>query len=277
MRASSLAKVCKSLFALAAIAFVLNILPTDANPRQPAQKRLVEPTKIVDLTQVLAPGMPDFHGDRDAFKYTRTFTIEENGYANGSFMMPEHLGTHIDAPSHFDKDGKSIDNSPPESLILPCVVIDVRDEVKRNSDYCLTLEKIKAFEKNGGIPQGSAVLLLTGWSTRWNEPETYRNLDKNGIMHFPGFSSEAADYLASTKHVSCLGIDTLSIDAGDSSTFTVHNHELAKGLIFIENLTNLDTLPARGATLFCGPLRIKDGTGSPARILAVVPKFGESR
>jgi kynurenine formamidase len=231
----------------------------------------IDPNKVVDLTHELAQGMPDFHGDEHAFKYQQTYSIAKDGYANGTFSMPEHLGTHIDAPSHFMQGGTSIDKIPAAKLILPCVVIDVRKEVEDDPDYCLTLDKVKAFEKNSEIPGGAAVLLLTGWSKRWDNPVSYRNLDKNGTMHFPGFSFEAAEYLANQKHASCLGIDTLSLDPGNSAKFPVHNHELPRGLFFIENLTALDKIPAQGALIICAPLRIKDGTGSPARILAVLP------
>jgi kynurenine formamidase len=270
------AKKSKFAFPLASVCFFLLIfaIPVIAENKSSEshiESGHIDPAKVVDLTHELSPGMPDFHGDEHAFKYQQTFSIAKDGYANGSFSMPEHLGTHIDAPSHFAEGGTSIDKIPAAKLILPCVVIDVRKEVQENSDYCLTLEKIKSFEKKNVIPDGAAVLLLTGWSARWDQPVSYRNTDKNGTMHFPGFSFEAAEYLAKQKHASCLGIDTLSLDPGISTDFQVHNHELPRGLFFIENLAALDKIPPVGATLICGPLRIKNGTGSPARILALLP------
>lgn len=223
--------------------------------------------QVIDLTHVLGPGLPDFHEGSVPFTYELTYTVKKDGYAGGKFCMPEHYGTHIDAPSHFVEGAASIDQVSADSLIRPCVVIDVRDEVKKNSDYQLTVEKIKDFEKHGKINAGWIVLLLTGWEDRWSSPTDYRNADSTGTMRFPSFSPEAAAYLAD-KNVVGLGVDTISADYGLSKTYGVHHIALEKGMFLIENLNNLDKLPARGAELFCGVLPIKGGTGAPARVLA---------
>ncbi len=227
--------------------------------------------QVVDLTHVLAPGIPDFHGLPDAFQYKMLFTIGKDGFADGQITMPEHIGTHVDAPCHFSAGSPSIDEMPAANMVVPCVVIDVRDEVKKNPDYCVTEEKICEFEKGGAIPQHSAVLLLTGWAGRWPDTAAYRNPDSAGVMHFPGFSAAAAGYLANQRQVNYLGIDTLSLDPGNSKDYAVHGLTLKKGMQLIENLDALDKLPARGATLVCAPLKIKGGTGSPARVFAILP------
>lgn len=229
------------------------------------------PDKIIDLTHVLGPDLPNFHEGDASFDYRMLYTIPKDGFADGDFSTPEHYGTHIDAPSHFITDGQSIDQVPASKLILPAIVIDVRDEVKTNADYRLTVDKIKEFEKSGAIPSGSAVLLLTGWAERFHDPAAFRNADANGVMHYPAFSAEAAEYLVNTRQAAALGVDTISLDYGLSTDFPVHHFALGKGLILIENLNNLDKLPARGSLVFFGPLRIKNGTGSPARILAISP------
>jgi kynurenine formamidase len=231
----------------------------------------IEAGKLVDLTHLLGDGIPDFHGDPHAFKYRTAFTIAKDGCADGSYETPEHLGTHIDAPCHFSEGGASIDQLPASRLIVPCVVIDARQEVAADPDYCLTMEKIQTFEKDGQIPPNSAVLLLTGWSDRWSKPDTYRNADAKGTMHFPGFGGEAADLLVNDRHVAYLGIDTLSLDPGNSTKYPVHNKALSRGLYLIENLDSLAKLPARGAMLVCAPLRIKNGTGSQSRVFAILP------
>lgn len=228
--------------------------------------------KIVDLTHVLTSGLPDFQPGEDGFHYTTLKTLAKDGYAIGSFCTAEHYGTHIDAPSHFAQGQPSIDEIPADKFILPCVVIDVRKEVESDPDYRLTVDKIKSFERKGKIPKGSAVLLFTGWADKWADTKAYRNADDKGVMHFPGFSDEAADYLVNTSQVATLGIDTLSIDCGASHDYPVHSHALAKGIFMIENLDNLSQLPARNATLYCGPLKIKGGSGSPARIIAILPE-----
>ncbi|MFN8658289.1 MAG: cyclase family protein [Candidatus Obscuribacterales bacterium] len=230
----------------------------------------IDSNKLVDLTHVLSDGIPDFHGDMHAFKYKLKFTVAKDGYADGQYDTPEHLGTHVDAPCHFATGAASIDKLPVSKLIVPCVVIDVRKETAANADYSLTVEKLKAFEKNGRIPQGAAVLLLTGWSDRWTKPAAYRNADAKGTMHFPGFSAEAADYLIE-RNVSYVGIDTLSTDPGNSTTYPVHHKVLTKGIYMIENLDALNKLPSRGALLVVGPLPVKGGTGCQARVFAILP------
>jgi kynurenine formamidase len=261
-----------SLLAACALQLSANSHDTaTANAKTETAPPQIATRKIVDLTHSLASGIPDFHGDTNAFVYKKTFTVQKDGYGNGSFSMPEHLGTHIDAPSHFFDGKQSIDQISAQKLIVPCVVLDVREEVKRDPDYRLTVEKIKSFEQAGKIPNDCAVLLLTGWSERWSNPDSYRNADAKGVMHFPGFGEESADFLVNQRHVATLGIDTLSTDAGSSDVFPVHKLVLGSGTYMIENLDRLADLPARNAVLFCGPLRIKDGTGGPARILAVIP------
>lgn len=227
--------------------------------------------KVVDLSHVLGPNLPDFHKGKTAFKYTKLYTIAKNGYGDGVFTTPEHYGTHVDAPVHFIAGAKSIDKIEAANLLAPAVVIDVREEVKmkKDVDYRLTVEKIKQFEEDGEIAPGSAVLLLTGWAERFGDPDKYTNADKKGGMHFPAYSAEAAEYLLA-KGVKTLGLDTISADYGPSTDFPVHKKILGAGGILIENLNNLDKLPARGAKVFFGALPIKDGTGSPARVIAVV-------
>jgi kynurenine formamidase len=249
-----------------------------STPASATREAAVEPlslrspaNNIIDLTHVLGPDLPDFHAGSDAFHYKKVFSIEKDGYANGSFCTVEHYGTHVDAPSHFFVDGISIDKIGADKLVLPCFVIDVREKVKDNSDYRLTVEDIKDFEKKGQIPPHSAVLLLTGWAGKWGPTGDYRNADDKGVMHFPGFDKDSAEYLVNTRHASCLGIDTLSIDAGTSNVYAAHKIALGSGIYMIENLNDLHLLPARGAWLITAPLKLQGGTGSPARVFALKP------
>jgi kynurenine formamidase len=188
----------------------------------------------------------------------------------GRFEVPEHFGTHIDAPIHFVPGTASIDQVPASKFILPAFVLDVRQEVVENSDYVLTTDVIRRFEQDGEIAPNSVVLLLTGWDKHFASWERYRNVGKDNRMHFPGYSNDAASFLVNERHVAALGIDTLSIDAGIDEAYSVHNMALRQNLYLIENLTRLDQLPVRGAILFCGPLAIEGGSGSPARVLAMV-------
>lgn len=226
--------------------------------------------RVVDLTHPINADVPTWEGDKGEFRYEKLSSVAKDGYLSGAFRIPEHFGTHIDAPAHFIEGAISVDKLPPERLILPAVVIDVRKEVAANPDYELTVEKIKQWEEHGRLSLGAAVLLLTGWSQRYSDTNAYRNPDTLKHMHFPGYSLAAAKYLIEDRKVSALGIDTLSIDPGQTEVFPVHKFALGHDLFLIENLNNLDLLPARGVLIFCGALPIAGGSGCPARVLAIV-------
>lgn len=227
--------------------------------------------RVIDLTHKLNSGTPAYGGESDAFRYEKLSRIERDGYASGAFRVPEHFGTHVDAPGHF-LDGKTtVDLIDPNRLIAPAAVIDIRRQASRDPDYRLTVADIQNWEQKGAIPSGAIVLLLTGWDVRYANAERYRNADKNGDLHFPGFSEDSIKYLVTKRSIVALGIDTLSIDYGASKDFGGHKLSHGAGLYHIENLANLDKLPARGAVIFTGPLAIENGSGSPARVLAIAP------
>lgn len=227
--------------------------------------------RVVELSHDLSADTPTFGGERDAFRYEKLSEVDRDGYASGAVRLPEHFGTHVDAPGHFIKGGATIDHIDVRRFIAPVAVIDIRRQAQQNADYRLTVADIQAWERGGRIPDGAAVLLLTGWDKRYSDWNQYRNPDKEGVLHFPGYAEEAINYLTTARRVVALGIDTLSIDYGPSKDFAGHRRSHASGLYHIENLTRLDQLPARGAAIFVGPLAIANGSGSPARVLAIVP------
>jgi kynurenine formamidase len=273
-------KVFRFLFIV--VALLATIFPVPASAREKTEpmnclSTLIEQIRdrklaVIDLSHTLNNKTPLFDEHEPEMVYKTVANYEHDGYRAGSFEMLEHFGTHIDAPAHFVSSNPTIDQLDPDKMILPAVVIDVRDEVEKNADYRLTKEKIIAFEKTASIPAGSAVFLLTGWGHRWGDAKLYRNADAKGESRFPGFGIEAAKYLVEEKKIFALGIDTLSIDYGLSKEFDVHKLVLGRKLFMIENLDKLDLLPATGAVVFCGPMKLEGGSGSPARILAVVPK-----
>jgi kynurenine formamidase len=177
----------------------------------------------------------------------------------------------VDAPNHFVEGGQAVTDLPLQTLISPAVVIDASVDINGNGDAVLKLATVQAWEeKHGVIPAGCVVLLRTGWEDLYDQPQRY-GAGPDGL-HFPGFGVEAASYLVECGVVG-IGIDTLGIDAGVDSDFPVHRHvTLPKQVWHIENLTNLKSLPATGALVFIGVLPLVDGSGSPARILALVPK-----
>ena len=229
-------------------------------------------TRVVDLTYTINARLPSWPGDERVFETQVVATPEKDGYFARSFWTLEHYGTHMDAPAHFPPGKTTLDKIPIAHFFGPAVVIDVRKEAGRDSDYRLTVDRIKAWEAaNGRIPAGAIALLRTGWAARWPNQKLYRNTDAKEVMHFPGYSVEAANLLMARGAVG-LGIDTLSVDYGPSKNFEVHRVDLPKGLYNLENLANLDRLPEAGAFLIAAPIKLEGGSGGPARVFATLPQ-----
>jgi len=237
----------------------------------------IDETKLVDLTYpldeqtVFWPTNKPFTWERAAWGKTA------NGYwyASGNFSMSEHGGTHIDAPIHFAEGRLAVDEIPLQKLIAPAVVIDVRPSVAENHDYRLSRKDLERWEgRHGPIQQGAVVLMLTGWGQGWPDKSRYLGSSTPSdpkTLHFPGFSKEAADFLVKEQHIDGIGIDTPSIDYGASQDFIVHQIINGANLYGLENIANMDKLPAQGAILVALPIKIKGGTGGPVRIIAILP------
>lgn len=229
--------------------------------------------RMVDLTHPYAIGMPYWPG---RLQHPFEHIVEEvrPRVWGGCFRMAEHSGTHVDAPRHFVAEGRSAEALKVEEMILLGVVIDVSDQAAADPDYSLTVDEIWQWERrHGPIPPGAAVLLHSGWGRRWHDAEAYLNKDAEGVLHFPGYSGEAARFLVEERRTTLLGVDTLSADnmvrtlAEDSPVHRVV-HE-ADGQI-IENVANVDKLPATDFILFVSSIPIKGATGAPARVVAFV-------
>jgi len=228
-------------------------------------------TRVVDMTYALNAQLPAWPGDGRAFEAKVEATPEKDGYFARSFWTLEHYGTHMDAPAHFPPGKEFLDQIPVTHLFAPAVVIDVREEAGKDPDYRLRVMRVEKWEAlHGRIPTGAVVLLRTGWASRWPDQARYRNMDSAGVMHFPGFSVEAAKLLIERGAVA-LGIDTLSIDYGPSKDFEVHRVTLPAGLYQLENLANMDQLPEAGAFLISAPIKLEGGSGGPVRVFAILP------
>src|SRR6266513_2914527 len=207
-------------------------------------------TRVLDLSYAVSDKLVPWPGDEQFFEAKVNASIEKNGYFTRSFWMLEHYGTH---------------------LVGPAVVIDVRAESGKDADYQLGAARVEAWEKgHGRIPEQAIVLLRTGWASRWPDVRKYRNQDEKGKMHFPGFSAEAAKLLIERK-VSGLGCDTLSVDHGASSDYSVHHLALGAGLYQLENLADLSELPEPAAFLIVAPIKLEGGSGGPVRVFALLP------
>ena len=196
-------------------------------------------------------------------------------YEANNFTAAEHGGTHIDAPCHFGKDKKTVDAIPLEQLMGPAVVVDVRAACAKDADYRVTRQDLLDDEaKHGRIPDGAIVLLLTGWGERWPDRKRYLGDDRPGEtsnLHFPGYSRQAAEFLTRERRVDAVGLDTPSLDHGPSRDFIAHQIFNGADVPGLENVAALDRLPPRGATVYALPMKIRGGSGGPARIFAVLP------
>ena len=198
-------------------------------------------------------------------------------YSANNFSSAEHGGTHIDAPVHFARGKLSVDRIPLDSLIAPVVVIDVTAASAKDADYQVTAADLQAFEQqHGSIPSGTIVLLKTGFASRWPDAQQYLGTGERGEaavakLHFPGLHPAAAEWLVANRPVKAVGIDTASIDYGQSKLFETHRTLMGHDIPALENLASLDRLPPTGAYLIALPMKIGGGSGAPLRAVAILP------
>jgi kynurenine formamidase len=196
-------------------------------------------------------------------------------YSSYNYGGSEHVGTHLDAPFHFAEGKWTTEKIPLSRTIGPGVVVDVRRKTANNPDYLLQVEDIRAWERtHGRIPAGAIVLAHTGWGKFWGDRKRYFGTDEPGNvtdLHFPGLSKNSAEFLVKQRRVKAVGIDTPSIDHGPSKDFVVHQVLGEANVPIFENVAALDRVPAKGATIFALPMKIKGGSGAPLRIFALLP------
>jgi len=202
---------------------------------------------------------------------------EENyWYEINDFKMGEHVGTHLDAPIHFAQNGWSVDEIPPERLISPVMVIDLRQKVQANADYQITIEDLLEWESTSNQNLSHLAILWTGWSSHWQDKESYlgTSTSNTSLLHFPGLHPDAAQWLVDNRNVHGLGIDTASIDYGQSKAYKSHRILFAENIFVLENL-NTNPLVSSDLSAFklpyivINPLKITAGSGSPIRPLMV--------
>ncbi len=196
-------------------------------------------------------------------------------YSANNFSGAEHGGTHIDAPIHFAEKAESVDELSLEKLMGNAVKIDVSRKALKNSDYLISVEDLQNWEKeNGKIPSGNIVLLQTGFGQFYPDKKKYLGTEERGPeavkeLHFPGLSPEAAQWLISKRNIKAVGIDTASIDYGQSQDFKTHVALMSQNIPAFENVAFLEKLPAKGFQVIALPMKIKGGSGGPLRIIAI--------
>jgi kynurenine formamidase len=234
--------------------------------------------KIVDLSHPF-DAQTIYWPTEEGFKLEKEQAgVTDKGYyyASNKFSAPEHGGTHIDAPRHFSASGNTLDQVPLEQLMGNAILIDVTRQCDANRDYLISVDDFNTWEKqHGQIPDGAIVLLRTGFAKYWPDRVKYMGTDERGAaavakLHFPGLSPDAARWITASRSIKAIGLDTPSIDYGQSTLFESHQVLFAKNIPAFENLGDLSALPAEGFFVIAMPMKIAAGSGGPLRVAAFV-------
>jgi kynurenine formamidase len=235
--------------------------------------------RIVDLSHPF-DAQTIYWPTEDGFKLEKEHdgvTPQGYYYASNKFCAPEHGGTHIDAPRHFAITSYTTDQIPLDQLMGDGILIDVTKQSEGNRDYLVSVEDFTNWEKqNGQIPNGAIILLRTGFAKYWPDRVKYMGTDERGAgavpkLHFPGLSPAAAKWLSTNRQIKAIGLDTPSIDYGQSTTFETHQILYTKNIPGFENVGDMSALPAKGFWVIAMPMKIGGGSGGPLRIAAIVP------
>lgn len=242
--------------------------------------------QVIDLTQRLTPETPVIQlpppfANTPGFKQHAISQFDDKGpgwYWNW-MEIGEHVGTHFDAPCHWvtGKDKPCVDDLQAKDFVGPAVVIDVASDVQNNADFVATRETLLAWEKqHGRIPSRAWVILRTGWGSRANDPKAFFNTGPDGAPHYPGFGKDSAEFLTRERDVLGVGTEAIGTDAaiGAKADPAFPNHAIMHGAgkFGLTQLANVDKLPATGAVLVAAPLKMQRGSGSPVRVVAILPQ-----
>lgn len=223
--------------------------------------------RVADLTHTFTEGFPVFTGaspDRETINDFPT-----SGFYAQRWTFGEHSGTHMDAPGHFVPGGRLSPEITPQELIAPIVVIDISNKAESDPNAMVELDDLIKFERrHGRIPKGALVAGDSGWAAKVGDPDAFKGGPAFPNYNFPGWSEEAALWLVEKRDVTGIGIDTMSLDPGNSLTFPVHVNFLATDRYGLENLAGLDRIPPRGATAYVGLIPWEEGSGGPCRVIA---------
>lgn len=237
---------------------------------------VLPPDRIVDLSYPFDASSV-YWPTAEPFKLDTDFEgVTDKGYFYSAYRYSaaEHGGTHLDAPVHFAKGRHTVDEIPLEQLMGPGIVIDMTSQCASNADYQVNVADFQNWERrNGRIARGTIVLLRTGFGKRYPDRKSYLGTDERGAdavakLHFPGLDPAAARWLTQNRAIKAIGLDTASIDRGQSTLFESHRILFEKNIPAFENVANLDQLPVKGFSVIALPMKIKGGSGGPLRIVA---------
>ena len=249
-----------------------------ASPAVAQKAGVFPPDRIIDLTYAFDANSI-YWPTAEQFKLETDFEgMTDKGYFYSAYRYSaaEHGGTHLDSPVHFAKGRYTVDQLPLEHLMGPAIVIDVTEKCATNPDYLVSVADFENWEKrNGKIPAGTIVLLRTGFGKFYPDRKKYLGTEERGAeavakLHFPGLDPVAARWITTNRSIKAIGLDTASIDYGQSTLFESHRALFEKNVPAFENVANLDQLPAKGFSVIALPMKIKGGSGGPLRIIALL-------
>jgi kynurenine formamidase len=230
--------------------------------------------RFVDLTHAFAPGIPHWKGAPDE-RVKTLYTVDKDGFRINEYCHIGQWGTHVDPPAHFHSGLHTVDQIDLKDMLMPLVVIDVHDKVAKNPDYVLTLSDVAAWEsRHGPVPKGAFVAMRTDWSKRWPDDAKLANKDSAGVFHYPGWSKDVLQLLYEKRGIAASGHETTDTDPGAATTkddYSLESYVLGLNHYQIELLANLDQVPEAGAVVWVTFPKVLDGSGFPARVIAVVP------
>jgi kynurenine formamidase len=254
--------------------------PSSTSPSPPSTSSRPFPAgELVDLSHAY-DDTTLFWPTSERFRLQKTadgMTPQGYYYASNDFFTAEHGGTHLDAPLHFARGAQAVDQIPLERFIGPAVVVDVVAQAEADRDYLVTAEDLQRAEREQGpIPSDGVLLIRTGFSRRWPDAARYLGTANRGAeavrdLHFPGMHPDAVRWLVANRPIKAIGIDTASIDHGQSTLYEAHRLLFERNIPAFENLTALERLPLRGAFIIALPMKIGGGSGAPLRAIAIVP------
>jgi kynurenine formamidase len=259
--------------ALAASAAVATAAPAE-DPSLTDALAVLKAHLFIDLTHAFAPGIPHWKGAPDE-RVKTLYTVEKDGFRINEYCHIGQWGTHVDPPAHFHAGLHTVDQIDLKDMLMPLVVLDVHAKVAKNPDYVLTLDDVAAWEKrHGTVPKGAFVAMRTDWSKRWPDDSKLANKDSAGVFHYPGWSREVLQLLYEKRGIAASGHETTDTDPGSSTTkddYSLESYILGLNHYQIELLANLDQVPESGAVVWVTFPKVLDGSGFPARVIAVVP------
>jgi kynurenine formamidase len=253
----------RAALAGAAGAGIAAALPGTAHARRGRKK-----SRVQDLTHVFREGSPVFTGPEpqreDLFTYTR------DGFYSQLWSFAEHSGTHMDAPGHFVPGARRTPDIRPQELIVPLAVVDISEKAARDPNATVTVDDLRGYERRyGRIKRRSLVAMSSGWDAKIGDEAAYKGGDAYPNYNFPGWSEEAVRWLLEERAIRAIGVDTMSLDPGNSTTFPVHLLLLGADRYGLENLANLGQVRPKGMTAIVGVVPWEEGSGGPARVMAV--------